>query len=223
MKQFQLSLYKGHPIIKEGDLTILIDTGSTSTIHISEGLRFLSSSYRCSTNYMGLTVSEISDMLGTEISTLLGADILKEYSLLIDYKNKVIGFSEQKIDTEGQEVPVSNFMGVPIIELKIKDQELKFFLDTGAKLSYLPSNITENYESAGTEEDLYPLLGKFKTQYYEISTKIGDNTFMAKYGNLPSLLQGSLELAGVDGIIGHDFFNNFKVMLDLNDNIIKYS
>ena len=222
MKQFQITLFNGHPIIKDGNNTILIDTGAPSTIHVSETLFFCSTNYNCSTNYMGLTISNISDMLGTEITTLLGADILSDFKILLDYKNEIIEFSKQEIHIEGKEINISDFMGIPILKLHINNQELKFFLDTGAKLSYLSDSITNNNESVGTYEDFYPGVGKFETECFEISTSLGDNNFIVKYGNLPTLLQMTLKLGGADGIIGFDFFNNFKVVLDLKDNKLKY-
>jgi hypothetical protein len=44
-----------------------------------------------------LTVSKISEMLGTEITTLLGADILSDYKILFDYKNEIIEFNKEAI------------------------------------------------------------------------------------------------------------------------------
>lgn len=223
MKQFQIQLYKGHPIINDGENRILIDTGAPSTIHSSNNLNFCSDNFVCSTNYMGLTVSIISDMLGTEIKTLLGADILSDYKILLDYQNQVIKFSKQEIKIDGTQVDISNFMGIPIIKMTVDNQELKFFLDTGAKLSYLSDSLTSNYESIGTDEDFYPGVGRFQTECFEIPTVFGNTEFVVKYGNLPTLLQMTLMLGGTDGIIGYDFFNNFKVVLDLKNNRLEYA
>lgn len=223
MKQFQIQLFKGHPIINDGENIILIDTGAPSTIHTLDTLNFCSESFGCSTNYMGLTVSKISDMLGTEITTLLGADILSDYKILLDYQNQIIEFSKQEIDIDGTQTDISNFMGIPIIKMTVANQELKFFLDTGAKLSYLSDSLTSNYESVGTDEDFYPGVGKFQTECFEIPTIFGDKEFVVKYGNLPTLLQMTLMLGGTDGIIGFDFFNNFTVVLDLKNNRLKYA
>ena len=107
--------------------------------------------------------------------------------------------------------------------MTIDTQALKFFLDTGAKLSYLSGSLTSKYESVGTDEDFYPGVGKFQTECFEIPTIFGDKEFGVKYGNLPTLLQMTLMLGGTDGIIGFDFFNNFKVVLDLKNNRIKYA
>jgi len=223
MKSFKLEIFKGHPIIQDGNNIILIDTGAPSTIHNANSLTFISSSYESSTSYMGLTAKKISEMLGTEITTLLGADVLANYMILFDYKNEIVEFSNEDFPVEGNEISITSFMGIPIIQLAIDNQNLKFFLDTGAKLSYLSDSITNNYNSIGTEEDFYPGVGKFETQCYEISTSFGNDNFMVKYGNLPALLQMTLVLGGTNGIIGFDFFNNFKVVLDLKNNKLKYA
>lgn len=119
MKQFQIQLFKGHPIINDGEDRILIDTGAPSTIHATDSLNFCSESFGCSTNYMGLTVSKISDMLGTEITTLLGANILSDFKILLDYQNQLIKFSKHEIDIDGTQADISNFMGIPIIKMII--------------------------------------------------------------------------------------------------------
>ena len=222
MKQFKIELFKGHPIIKSGNAIVLIDTGAPSTIHSSDTFNFCDDTYESTTNYMGLTVQKISDMLGTGITTLLGADILSNYKIMLDYKNEVVTFSKSEISFEGSEIEISNFMGIPIIELSIDHQKLKFFLDTGAKLSYLSNNITKNYESIRTEEDFYPGVGQFETECFEILTQLENKDFTVTYGNLPPLLQMTLMLSGTNGIIGFDFFNNFQVLIDLKNNSLKY-
>jgi len=105
----------------------------------------------------------------------------------------------------------------------INDGENIILIDTGAQNSYLSDNLTRNYESIGNEEDFYPEVGKFETKCFEIATSLGDCDFIAKYGNLPSALQNALMSYGSDGIIGFDFFNNFKVLLDLKNNKLKFS
>ena len=82
---------------------------------------------------------------------------------------------------------------------------------------------SSNYKSIGTDEDFYPGVGKFETSCYEILTSFGEYNFTVKYGNLPTLLQMTLMLGGTNGIIGLDFFNNFKVVLDLKNNRLKYT
>ena len=152
----------------------------------------------------------------------LDTDLEKIPAHLQSRPNGVVEFNKQEITFDGAEIAISNFMGIPIIEMSIDSQILKFFLDTGAKLSYLPNRLTCNYESIGTDEDFYPGVGIFQTESFEIPTNFGEYNFIAKYGNLPTLLQMTLMMGGADGIVGFDFFNNFKVVLDLKNNILKY-
>jgi hypothetical protein len=222
MKTFQLQIFKGHPIIQDGENIILIDTGAPATIHVSNDLNFLSEDFSCTSNYMGLTASKLSEHLGMQVTTLLGTDVLSKFKILLDYQNLQVSFSKEEIPFEGAEIGISNFMGIPIIELEVNNQVLKFFLDTGAKLSYLSEDITSGYPSVGTEEDFYPGVGQFETECYEIPTSIGTNDFVVRYGNLPFMLQMTLMLGGTDGIIGFDFFNNFKVVLDINNSTLRY-
>jgi hypothetical protein len=222
MKQYTIELFKGHPLLRTANDIILLDTGAPLTIHTSETFNFYDSSYNSMTNYMGLTVQKISELLGCEITTLLGADVLSNYQILIDYKSESVSFSKNEIPFEGTEIAISNFMGIPIVELLIDHQKLKFFLDTGAKLSYLSDGLTGKYPSIGTEEDFYPGIGAFETECFEILTHFGSQVFEVKYGNLPPLLQMTLMMGGTNGIIGFDFFNNFKVVLDLKKNVLKY-
>jgi hypothetical protein len=157
-----------------------------------------------------------------QVTTLLGTDVLSKYKILLDYQNLQVSFSKEEIPFEGAEIGISNFMGIPIIELEVNNQVLKFFLDTGAKLSYLSEDFTSGYSSVGTEEDFYPGVGQFETECYEIPTSIGTNDFVVRYGNLPFMLQMTLMLGGTDGIIGFDFFNSFKVMIDLKNETLSY-
>jgi hypothetical protein len=222
MKSYQINLFKGHAIIVEGENTILIDTGAPSTIHATNNIEFCGKSYHCTTSQMGLTVEKLAEMLGTKITTLLGTDILSKYKIMFDYRNKLVKFATKEYELNGEEVKISSFMGIPIIELLVSNQPLKFFLDTGAKLSYLSNNFTANYNSVGREVDFYPGVGEFETECYEILTSIGNREFLVKYGNLPDLLQMTLMLGGTNGIIGFDFFNNFKIALDISNRTLKY-
>lgn len=221
MSKFQLELFQGLPIIRDGEHTLLIDTGAPSSIHTSSPLSFCSNTYNCLSNFMGLTVSSLSEMLGTEITTLLGADIVSDYAVIFDYSNQEVEFHKQDIEFEGEEVAISRCMGIPIVDLSIDAQRFKFFLDTGAKISYLPESITSSFPSIGREEDFYPGYGTFTTDCFAIQTSFGGRLFGAKFGNLPAILQTMLIGGGVDGIIGYDFFTNFRILLDLKNNRIK--
>ena len=223
MKQFQMEIFKGHPIIIEGEHRILIDTGAPSTIHQSSEIQFCGDDYDCTVNYMGLKISNISELLGMEITTLLGADILSEYKILFDYTNKAVTFSKENLNFVGKTLDITVFMGIPILQMSVNNQELKFFLDTGARLSFLSSDITRDYKCVGTEEDFYPGVGPFQTECFEVPTVFDGQLHLFKFGNLPDLLQMTLMLGGTHGIVGYDFFNQYQVLLDIRNRKLTYA
>lgn len=218
MKTYKLTIFKGHPLIEDGTNIILIDSGAPSSIHHDTGhLTFLEETFVVVKNYLGLTMEKLSLMLGTKITTLMGVDILSKYKILFDYKNEEVTFGKNDFFIDGKIVPISLFMGIPIIEMEANGQSLNFFLDTGARLSYLDADVTCHYRSIGNEKDFYPGIGDFETPCHEMETRLLDKIFKVRYGNLPSMIQMTLVMAGVDGIIGSDLFNNFKIFLDIEN------
>jgi hypothetical protein len=223
-KKFSLDLFEGHPIIKDGDNTILIDTGNPSTIHDNNQLFFCGKGYDVATSHMGLTIQKLSKMLGKNITTLLGADVLKDFKILFNYQSKEIFFCDDNdvIAESFNQLPVHFFMGIPIVEIGVTGQSLYCFMDSGAKLSYIDSNITAQYPTIGIEQDFYPGYGMFETNAYIVDTSIGNSSISIRYGNLPFLLQMALMMANTQGIIGYDFFNSFKIVLDYRKGVLYY-
>jgi len=193
-KTFELTLFDGHPIILsygnniysvestgsteihkyDARNYILIDTGAPKTIHAYEDLFFCEKDYSCYTNYNGITVEKLSEVLGMKITTLLGVDILSNYIVMLDYKSNVVKFYGRDIEFEGKEYNLSSINGIPIIELEIEQQPIKLFLDTGAKISYLPKEYTSNFKSVGIESDFHPNFGIFQTECFDIKTTFGN-------------------------------------------------
>lgn len=221
-RKFPLEIIAEHLIIRDGDHIFLIDTGAPITIHQATTVNFCSKEWDCSTESMGLTTKEVSSLLGSPITTLLGADILSHYRILIDVANKVVEFSTGDIAFDGTEIPLTMWMGIPKIHLSVGGNTYNIFLDTGAKLSYLFQEIVDNEESIGTKEDFYPGLGKFQTKCYSMPTRLGNSTFTMTYGVLPSLLEMMLQLVDVQGIIGFEFFQKFTVLLDIEGGKLTY-
>lgn len=223
MTKFNLEIYEGHAIIQSEDNRMLINTGSPSTIHIADSLFFCNENYPALTNYDGLTIQKIADGLGITITTLLGTDILSEYRVLFDYRNKSMQFSKDEISLPGLKAPISLYNGLPVVEIKIASKVLTMFLDTGVRLSYLTNDFITGFSSLGClDEDFHPFLGKFYTKIYEIRTSFDNQLFPVTYGILPPLLEDNLIANKTDGIIGFDFLSNFRVMLDLENKYLQY-
>lgn len=224
MTTLPVTLFDKHIILQFEEQVILIDTGAPSTIHRSNKLTFLGIDYVVTSNYMGLTIQSISDLLGMEITTLMGADILSKYCVQIDYNNCQIAFSNDSIAMEGEEIIMETFMGIPVLQIKVGESCSKMFLDTGAKLSYLNQAQTVGLEHVGQEQDFYPGLGNFNTDCYQTVAHVGKSSFNVKFGVLPTLLQTTLMMAGTQGILGSDFFTAFNVCIDYTNHkvIVKH-
>ena len=221
-KKFQIYLVDGHAIIEENENIILIDTGSPSTIHSQHTLNFMGSAYPVSQNYGSVTIPVLCDLVGTRITTLIGMDILRKYSIIFDYPNKHITFSnDNNIEFQAENLPLRIMHGVPVINATINQSTIPCFFDSGAKLSYLKAVETHNLNRLIETEDFYPGVGRFNTATFEIETRVGNRTFPVIYGNLPRNVENQLLtlVDGNNGILGYDFLSKFKIYLNasLND------
>jgi hypothetical protein len=212
----QLEIIEGHPVIRDEENVILIDTGSPITIHNNNVLTFCGHRYETTTNSLGMTPATLGAMAGFKMTTLLGADVLSNYVVRFDYKMNTVAFgNSDEIPTDGCEaLPVTFTMGIPSIEACIRGRTSKVFFDTGARLSYIEEAFTTELDNCGIEKDFYPSFGAFETGVYMIDSTFGQSTIPVKYGVLPNLLRTMLSMVGVDGIVGYDFLANFETTLD---------
>ena len=214
-RTYNINLVEGHLLISDNGNTILVDTGSPITVHSKTNLSFMDRDFKVHTSIMGNRISDLSSLVGISFTTLLGMDILSQYRVVFDYKNQQITFqTEEEPGLEGTSYPLIDVMGSKAIRMNMKGQPLTMVLDTGAPLSYVDAAVTENLEPVGEKEDFHPIAGRYTTRIYELEAEIDDKKFTGTYGNLPAMMRMSLKLGGLDGIIGYDFFQSFRVMLD---------
>ena len=222
-KTFTINNFDKHLIIEDNGKTYLIDTGSPSSIFDGESLEFLGQTCH-KNNLMSLAARvmplDISNLLGMHVDALIGNDILKHFAICFDYGNSEITFSDEGLTLpDAVAVPINTSFGVPKAKMSLQGHEGLFFLDTGAKISYVSSATTNGLTPGETDTDFYPGVGDFETPIFNLDTTIADKTFKARYGNLPKVLEFSLMgLSGTKGVIGYDFFNNFKVLIDYRAN-----
>ncbi len=216
-KTFTINNFDKHLIIEDNGKTYLIDTGSPFSIHDGTlefcGQQFPRSMAPCSPD-------DISNLLGMHVDALVGFNVLRHYAVLIDYGNSEITFSDEGLSLpDATALPINTGFGVPKVKMSLLGHEGLFFLDTGAKISYVASETTNGLTPDGTDTDFYPGVGDFETPIFNLDTTIADKTFKVRYGNLPRMLERSLMgLSGTKGVIGYDFFNNFKVLIDYREN-----
>ena len=198
---------KGHIIAIVGQLRLLIDTGSPSSCADSSPIEFAGRSFSLPKCFL-LSGTNI----GTPVNGLIGTDILNLYDIIIDPKMSTLMVTEMEFALEGDCLDMEFCMGVPIIDATAAKNRIKVFFDTGAKLSYLDSEITEGLQPVGTESDFYPGVGDFTTDVYDVPITVGTETITLRVGNLPGLLQMTLMLANTRGIIGTALLQTYKIV-----------
>jgi len=220
MNRYIIKVVDNHIIVEIENNIVLVDTGAPYSVGKGSEIDILEKPYNLSSDYLGITVDKISEYIGTNIDILLGADILSDIYFQINLQDKLLCMDRTPIDIDGATMSVSLFMNIPIIEFEIRGKDIRAFLDTGAKLSYLDSEVTEDYESIGTETDFYPGVGQFSTPTYEVPITLLNQNYLVVFGNLPALLQMTLMMANTSAILGNELFKYFTVSFALQDGAI---
>ena len=213
-KTFTINNYDKHLIIEDNGKTYLIDTGSPFSVHDGDSLEFCGQQFTRGT--APCSPENISSLLGMHIDALIGYNVLKHFAILFNYGQGEITFSDEELSLpDAISVPINTGFGVPKVKMSLLGHEDDFFLDTGAKISYVASKTTEGLTPDETDTDFYLGYGDFETSIFNLETAIAGKPFSVRYGNLPFLLERTLMgLSGTKGVIGYDFFNSFKVLID---------
>jgi hypothetical protein len=209
--EFPCFLINGHILVETGNDRILIDSGAPLSLGQDSSIILGSRRFPLSKEYMGLEIEYFSNLIGTRFSVLMGADILNTIDYIIDLENGLFVFSNNSMVFQGAVLRSNYFKGIPIINAKTDRRDIKLFFDTGAKISYLKSDIAPDYPVVGQDIDFYPGIGEFQVDTYEVPLFLGEHSFPQKMGILPEMLEMSIDAAGVDGILGTSIFDMFKV------------
>jgi hypothetical protein len=174
-------------------------------------IEFAGRSYPTQGDYLGILPESLEQSVGTHFDALVGADILNRYDMAIDPTAQSFDMTDEELSITEPNIELNDFMGIPIIEAMVGGDRVLMFFDTGAKLSYLDSGKTDEFESFGTETDFYPGIGEFSTNVYDVPISLADETIVLCVGNLPQLLQMTLMMADTGGILGTAILNTHKV------------
>ena len=216
---FDIDLYDGHLIFTNDGQKVLVDTGSPVTIGRSNHFVFMDQEHNCTTALMGKDINAISEMMDYDIDVLMGMDVIGKYKMLADYKSKKVTFSSEDIPFEPIcTAPITQEMGVVCVYLRVKGNDVKFALDTGARISYIAEAYTLGETQIEEREDFNPAIGQFTTPIYAMEASIGGQSFPVNFGKLPTKLAMMLQMMGIEGAIGYDLFDKYKVLLDFHQN-----
>jgi hypothetical protein len=163
------------------------------------------------------TLLRMWDYTDLEFTTWMGMDVLSNYKLILDYANEEITFlTQDETGIEGEEVTLHNADGVYALQV---DGWMYMLVDTRSPLSYISKCFTMSLKYDETQEQFYHGVGRFETPVYNLNCDFCGRKVVIPYGNLPEALDITLMMAHVSGILGHDFFKNFKIMLDFKGGI----
>ncbi len=200
----------GHIIMTVNGADWLIDTGAPVSFGDST-LLFVDSEFPVVRNYLGLNAESLSQSVGVKLEGLIGADILNEFFLLFDLPGKEIVFLKEPLALAGDIIEMEEFMGIPIIPLKLNGEPTKAFFDTGAQVSYCPQSQIERFPFIEVFKDFYPGLGEFETSLHMVDFTIGKTPHSLRCGVLPQALEAVLMFADTECIIGKEIFDNRKI------------
>lgn len=220
-KTFDIDLYDGHLIINNNGQKILVDTGSPVTIGRSKHFVFMDHEHNCTTAYLGTDIPAIVEMMGYDIDVLMGMDVIGNYKMLTDYTSAKVTFSTEDIPFEPIcTAPITQEMGVVCVVLRVKGNDVKLALDTGARISYIAKAYTSDETAIEFRNDFHVMNEQFETPIFAMEASIGGQSFPVKFGVLPPEIAKLLQRFGLEGAIGYDLFDNYKVLLDFQNNNI---
>ena len=216
-------LHNKHLLIETNRGVILIDTGSPASFHVESCIEINGREHRVATSYMGITAQYLSQKIGCQISGLLGMDIMNLYEIHIDIRpvSHAIGNVCFFEPDESRPVRGKSIMGIPTVEALIDGHKVLLLFDTGAPISYIDRTYTQCAPVCDTVIDFSPLIGcrEFEVDRYMLTTHF-ENVFgrdgesEVAYGNTPPQIAMMLKALQVDGIIGYDLMEKYRIVID---------
>src|SRR5262249_52468890 len=152
-----------HLFVSLSEGTFLLDTGAPTSFGRVSHIALDGQQFALSPHYLGLTPDLLSQYVGRLTDGILGADVLTELDTLIDLERSSVVFSRSPLECRGDELPLEDFMGIPIICGRFAGDSVRMFFDTGAQLSYLQHASLAGHPAEGSITDFYPGFGEFST------------------------------------------------------------
>lgn len=164
------------------------------------------------------------------IHGMLGLHALREYEVVVDYRNQEIQLYQLERKGAQQEVMESAETGetldlqwlehIPYVSARVNGRDLLMGLDTGAEITTVSEKLLPSIAPKGSDHELkfLVLLGSASTPTLDIvSTNVQVGSFA-----LPEVATGFIsmhhlnELSGpkIDGLLGLNFLRHFKIRLN---------
>src|SRR5690606_22962028 len=156
-------------------------------------------------DYLGLDAATLSRFVGVDCAGLLGAEVLGRFDLILDVPTGTLEVSTSELELAGVEIPLDEFMGIPIVSGRVRSRDYRLFFDTGAQISYLQDDdVRSTFPAADSVTDFCPGIGQFETDTHIVDVVLGEFEARLRCGSLPGRLGATLMLAGTQGIVGNE-------------------
>lgn len=209
--EYSVVMLGGHLILRHDAQVLLLDTGSPVSVGPGPAYRFLGRDFPVEPRYNEMTTEELSEMLGTPIDVLLGADVLGQFRVTIDTETSRVAFGDDEWLAGARVLPLHTVGGLPVVDVTLAGRSRRMLLHTGATVSCLASSDTGPYPCVGTARDFYPGLGEFATDLRIVPITLGNHTDELECGSMPPVLERALFMVGVHGLLGTNLLRAFKL------------
>jgi Ca-activated chloride channel family protein len=215
---YRLDLFDNYPVALIDGKRVLLDTGSPFSVGNGDRFEIAGQPFRFQ-GQMGVTTDKLSQWMNTKVDALLGSDVLSKFVVTIDWWQGAVTFSPRGSDLVGEDLPVEQMMGTPVLNFKAANGMSKALFDTGAKLCFMPTSAVAGKVAISRVKDFHVMTGPFETEVYEVDLEIAGHGFTANCGVLPASIATMVSgMTGIEWIIGTDLLRQGAIGLDLRHN-----
>ena len=164
----------------------------------------------------GLTIEWLVEHIHHPFDGLVGAEVLRERTLVIDPTNGTLDLTKASISSD-RGVPIQHLKNVPIFDGKIAGQVSPIIFDTGAPLGFVPLNMVRGLTPIDRISEFYPMFGPFETDVYELPFEIGDEQQVLRFGTFPEKVEQMHAQAGMPVLVGLGLLEHYRISVGLRE------
>ena len=169
-----------------GTKNVLLDTGAGQTVRFDRNItEFRTEDGVFKPNGRGMLADvidpqAINNLVGMNISAILGPDFFKGKTITIDFKANEITFNEPMPENASPIDINTSLLGLPVLEMKINGHALRTAFDTGARYSFVESGKMAQLglgNAYGTFKDYSPMFGDITADLHKCDLTLGTCQF----------------------------------------------
>lgn len=213
-QNYNIKFDNDYCLINDGNGYLMVDIGAPRSFSESRTICINGRNFNVLKELPPYNVAEINVPLETRVVGLIGMDIFNELGAVIDYRNGLIQFDN--VPDEGLDVSDEPIFGeMPTIKMEINGRPVRFAIDTGAPMSYINRQFVQGMTPVGIFNDYnpHPNVRHFTANVYELNSTLAGQEWAGRYGVLPQELENNNVRISIDGVIGKQLFDRFRVIL----------